>query len=76
MRPAEDLVMGTGLSGTSPLRVGSGPYPVYYSLARSNGRFSKRIRAFASGSSEIPNMNNLKSAVNEDEIKLRSASNI
>lgn len=29
------------------LHVASGAYPVYYGVARSNGRFSKRIRAFS-----------------------------
>lgn len=52
--PADDL-----LESIQPLTIMMGDQqlvtfrPVYYSVARSNGRFSKRIRAFNAGSRRI-----------------------
>lgn len=35
--------------GGASVRIADGAYPVYYSVARSNGRFGKRIRAYGIG---------------------------
>lgn len=35
--------------GGADVRIADGAYPVYYSVARSNGRFGKRIRAYGIG---------------------------
>lgn len=70
---AEDLfVRRLTPLGTPSLRVASGAYPVYYSVARSNGRFGKRIRSFASGklvSSSMSNLNNEVIGGSDVEIK-------
>lgn len=46
----DDLSSGLSVPVTSPELVAAGANPVYYSVARSNGRYSKRIHTFASGS--------------------------